>query len=111
MAYANEAKTQLLGVPPELIEEHGAVSEPVALAMAEGIARTRRRGRGVGVTGIAGPGRRHGGKAGGNRRRRGGRRIGRRARASSGSSASASMVKFQASQAALDMVRRMLQGA
>ena len=41
ITYANAAKTELLGVPPEMIEAHGAVSEPVALAMAEGI-RTRR---------------------------------------------------------------------
>jgi nicotinamide-nucleotide amidase len=56
VAYSNRAKTDLLGVPGELIRDHGAVSEPVALAMAEGI-----RGRagvdvGIGITGIAGPG-------------------------------------------------------
>lgn len=55
VAYANWAKEELLGVPPELLASHGAVSEPVARAMAEG-ARSRGRATwGVGVTGIAGP--------------------------------------------------------
>ena len=53
--YSNEAKTQLLDVPAELIREHGAVSEPVGLAMAEGIKVKAHAGVGVGVTGIAGP--------------------------------------------------------
>jgi len=55
VAYSNEAKSALLGVPAELIRAHGAVSEPVARAMAEG---ARARGDatfGIGVTGIAGP--------------------------------------------------------
>lgn len=62
VTYSNEAKTALLGVPPELIAAHGAVSEPVALAMAAGAragAQARRPGQGVwavAVTGIAGPG-------------------------------------------------------
>jgi len=43
-------------VPPELLAEHGAVSEPVARAMAEGVRRTLGSDYGVGVTGIAGPG-------------------------------------------------------
>jgi nicotinamide-nucleotide amidase len=56
VVYANEAKTALAGVPAELIERHGAVSEEVARALAEG-ARTRLGADvGVGVTGIAGPG-------------------------------------------------------
>jgi len=55
VCYSNAAKTEVLGVPAALISAHGAVSEPVALAMADGI-----RGRGsceigLGVTGIAGP--------------------------------------------------------
>jgi nicotinamide-nucleotide amidase len=55
VAYSNAAKTDLLDVPPALIAEHGAVSEPVALAMAHG-ARARAKSEiGVGVTGIAGP--------------------------------------------------------
>ena len=107
VVYSNEAKTELLGVSPDLLREHGAVSEPVALAMAEGIKTRARAGVGVGVTGIAGP-------TGGTpekpvgmvvvsavtdeeRRVRTFRFFGER-----------EQVKFQASQAALDMVRRML---
>ncbi|MDX2034619.1 MAG: competence/damage-inducible protein A [Blastocatellia bacterium] len=56
VSYSNEAKIALLGVPKELIEEHGAVSEPVAKAMAEGIRRRAGSTFGIGVTGIAGPG-------------------------------------------------------
>jgi len=107
VVYSNEAKTELLGVPPDLLREHGAVSEPVALAMAEGIKTRARAGVGVAVTGIAGP-------TGGtpekpvgtvvvsavtdsDKRVRTFRFFGER-----------EQVKFQASQAALDMVRRML---
>jgi PncC family amidohydrolase len=56
IAYSNEAKIELLGVDPELIKAHGAVSEPVAQAMAEGIRARARVDVGVGITGIAGPG-------------------------------------------------------
>ncbi len=107
ITYSNAAKTELLGVPPELLEAHGAVSEPVALAMADGISARAGAGVGVGVTGIAGP-------TGGTpekpvgmvvvaavtpqeRRCRTFRFYGER-----------EPVKFQASQAALDMVRRLL---
>lgn len=55
VTYANEAKIQHLGVPAELIEEHGAVSEPVAAAMAEGCLRVSGADHAVAVTGIAGP--------------------------------------------------------
>lgn len=59
VTYSNEAKTELLSVPAELLAEHGAVSEPVALAMARGaLARTPAGGGAdwaVAVTGIAGP--------------------------------------------------------
>jgi nicotinamide-nucleotide amidase len=55
VAYSNQAKCELLGVPPALIESHGAVSEPVAQAMAEGIRDRARVDVGVGITGIAGP--------------------------------------------------------
>ena len=55
MAYSNQAKTEVLGVPAELIAEHGAVSEPVALAMARGVRALARVEVGVGITGIAGP--------------------------------------------------------
>ena len=107
VAYANEAKASLLGVPHTLIDENGAVSEAVALAMAEGIRTGARVDVGVGVTGIAGPG---GGTADkpvgtvavavvtpGTTRSRLFRFVGDR-----------EQVKFQASQAALDMVRRLL---
>ena len=104
---ANEAKVDLLGVPSELIETHGAVSEPVAVAMADGVRVRAAIDVGVGVTGIAGPG---GGTAE--------KPVGTVAIAAViGSTTSVrtfrfhgerEQVKFQASQAALDMVRRML---
>jgi nicotinamide-nucleotide amidase len=55
VAYSNAAKTALLGVSPALIEAHGAVSEPVAAAMAEGARERAEAEIGVGITGIAGP--------------------------------------------------------
>jgi nicotinamide-nucleotide amidase len=55
VAYANEAKVELLDVDPGLIEEHGAVSEPVAEAMAEGALRRFEADTAVAITGIAGP--------------------------------------------------------
>jgi nicotinamide-nucleotide amidase len=56
VAYSNEAKTLLLGVPAELIGAHGAVSEPVARAMAAGVRDLAGSTVGIGITGIAGPG-------------------------------------------------------
>jgi len=56
ITYSNELKTKLAGVPAAMIAEHGAVSEPVARAMAEGVRRSLRSHWGVGITGIAGPG-------------------------------------------------------
>jgi nicotinamide-nucleotide amidase len=56
VTYSNEAKEELLGVSRALLEIHGAVSEPVARAMAEGALRHAHAERGVAVTGIAGPG-------------------------------------------------------
>ena len=56
IAYDNAPKVELLGVPPALIEEHGAVSEPVVRAMATGAARLFQAGAALSVTGIAGPG-------------------------------------------------------
>jgi nicotinamide-nucleotide amidase len=56
VAYANDAKTGLLEVDPDLIERHGAVSEQVAAAMAEGALRRFEADTAVAVTGIAGPG-------------------------------------------------------
>ena len=56
VAYSNEAKVDLLGVPAELIERHGAVSPEVAEAMADGGLSRFDAQLGVGITGIAGPG-------------------------------------------------------
>jgi len=56
VCYSNELKTKLVGVPPSLIEAHGAVSKPTAQALAEGIRQRAAASLGVGVTGIAGPG-------------------------------------------------------
>jgi len=55
-AYHDRAKTSLLGVPPELIEAHGAVSVEVAEALADGARRAFGADVGIGLTGIAGPG-------------------------------------------------------
>jgi nicotinamide-nucleotide amidase len=55
VAYSNEAKVELLGVDPELIDVHGAVSEPVADAMADGALRRFDADTAVSITGIAGP--------------------------------------------------------
>jgi len=56
ISYSNDAKRDLLGVPPALLERHGAVSAETALAMAEGARRVFGADVGVAVTGIAGPG-------------------------------------------------------
>jgi nicotinamide-nucleotide amidase len=56
VVYSNEAKTDLAGVPPELIARVGAVSPEVALALADGAAGRFSAAVGVGITGIAGPG-------------------------------------------------------
>jgi nicotinamide-nucleotide amidase len=56
VTYTNELKIQMLGVPPEMLDEHGAVSEPVARAMAEGVRRAFHGDYGAGITGVAGPG-------------------------------------------------------
>ncbi|MEQ1573422.1 MAG: competence/damage-inducible protein A [Vicinamibacterales bacterium] len=107
VAYSNEAKTELLGVNADIIAEHGAVSEPVALAMANGIRSRARVDVGVGVTGIAGP-------DGGTPEKPVGTVVVAAATADWSRSrvfhfaGDRAQVKFQASQAALDMVRRML---
>jgi nicotinamide-nucleotide amidase len=56
VAYANEAKVELLGVDPALIAEHGAVSSEVAEAMAAGAIRRLQADTAVAITGVAGPG-------------------------------------------------------
>ena len=55
VTYANEAKTRVLGVEPILLLEHGAVSAPVAEAMAEGIRSRAETDFGLSITGVAGP--------------------------------------------------------
>lgn len=56
VTYSNEAKTELLGVPSEMIAQHGAVSEEVARAMAHGAVAHSRAQVALAVTGVAGPG-------------------------------------------------------
>jgi nicotinamide-nucleotide amidase len=108
IAYGYEDKTTLLGVPAELIAAHGAVSEPVAVAMAEGIRARTSADVVVGITGIAGPG-------GGTPTKPVGTVVIAVIVASQPAYVrtysffgNRAMVKFQATQAALDRVRRML---
>ena len=111
VVYSNESKIDLLGVPADLIAAHGAVSEPVAQAMATAMARIAHTDVAVGVTVIAGPG-------GGTPEKPVGMvaiatawiRNGRTdARVRTFNFVGGrEMVRFQASQAALDMVRRWL---
>ena len=56
VTYSNDSKERLLGVPHELLQEHGAVSEPVARAMAEGARKLAASDYALSVTGVAGPG-------------------------------------------------------
>ena len=56
VAYANEAKVKHLGIDREVLAAHGAVSRPVALAMAQGAAAVFGADCGIGITGVAGPG-------------------------------------------------------
>lgn len=56
VTYSNAAKIEMIGVPADLIDKHGAVSEPVARAMVEGALRNSRAQVALAVTGIAGPG-------------------------------------------------------
>jgi nicotinamide-nucleotide amidase len=56
VCYSNQSKVELLGVPEQLIAQHGAVSEPVAAAMANGVRERSGTDLGLSVTGIAGPG-------------------------------------------------------
>jgi nicotinamide-nucleotide amidase len=108
VAYSNVVKSLLADVPAELIQAHGAVSEPVAVALAEGIRARVGSDIGVGITGIAGP-------SGGSQVKP----VGTVAISVVGPDGPArvrtfwflggrTQVKFNASQAALDMVRRML---
>ena len=56
ISYANEIKESLLGVPAAMLAQYGAVSEPVARAMAEGARKALQADIAVSVTGLAGPG-------------------------------------------------------
>lgn len=56
VSYSNRSKEEILGVTPETLRAHGAVSRETAMAMAEGVRRTSGASLGIGVTGIAGPG-------------------------------------------------------
>ncbi len=56
VTYSNDAKARMIGVPPQLIAEHGAVSEEVARAMAEGALAQSAADVAIAVTGVAGPG-------------------------------------------------------
>ncbi|MEO7274326.1 MAG: competence/damage-inducible protein A [Vicinamibacterales bacterium] len=109
VAYSNDIKTAFADVPAELIVEHGAVSEPVAAAMAEGIRARMHASIGVGITGIAGPG-------GGSEAKPVGT-IAIAVAAPSGTTVktvrfngSRAQIKHYATQSALDMVRRRLGG-
>jgi len=55
VSYSNELKHSLLGVPDELIEKYGAVSEQTAIAMAEGVVKSTGSTYGISITGISGP--------------------------------------------------------
>ena len=107
VAYSNEAKINLLGISPDLIEKHGAVSSQVAKAMAQGIREKAQSSFGLAVTGIAGP-------AGGTPEKPVGLVYTALAwdRGSEVSKnlflGSRDIIKFQSSQKALDMVRRHL---
>lgn len=56
VTYSNQAKEEMLGVPAAMLRQHGAVSEPVARAMAEGAIRNSTAQLSVAITGVAGPG-------------------------------------------------------
>ena len=56
ISYTDEVKHRILGVPSAVLEEYGAVSEPVARAMAEGVRKLLEADASVSVTGLAGPG-------------------------------------------------------
>jgi nicotinamide-nucleotide amidase len=108
VAYDNEAKVDWLDVPRDLLAQHGAVSEPVAMAMAEGIRARTGAEVAVGITGIAGPG-------GGTLEKPVGTVViavivpGCAAHVRTYSFVGGrDMVKFQSTQAALDRLRRMI---
>jgi competence/damage-inducible protein CinA-like protein len=116
VCYSNRSKTELVGVAPSLIDAHGAVSEEVAAAMARGIRNSASSDVGIGITGIAGP-------DGGTPAKPVGTVCVAVIVQHDGANEPASwartfpfvggreMVKFQATQAAMNMLRLMLTGA
>jgi nicotinamide-nucleotide amidase len=109
VVYSDRAKTEMLGVPKEVIDAHGAVSSEVAAAMAMGIREAARTDLGLSVTGIAGP-------TGGTEKKPVGLVFMALASSAGVKTAehrflgSRDQVRFRASQMALDMVRRYLIG-
>jgi nicotinamide-nucleotide amidase len=111
VVYSNQSKIDLLRVPSALIEQHGAVSEPVAEAMAVGMMNGSGADLAVGITGVAGP-------SGGTAEKPVGMVVIAAAWRRSGTietrvrtfnfPGGREMIRFQASQAALDMLRRWL---
>jgi nicotinamide-nucleotide amidase len=107
VCYTNESKTSWLGVPITLIEEYGAVSEPVAKAMAAGIRAKTSADVGIAITGIAGPG-------GGTPEKPVGTvaiavsALGEERVRTFGFFGGRELVKFQSTQAALNMLRLLL---
>jgi nicotinamide-nucleotide amidase len=107
VTYSNESKIELAGIPPLVLEMQGAVSEEVARGLAEGIRERLATTIGIGVTGIAGPG-------GGSEEKP----VGTVFIAVAGSAETViqrhlftggrDKVRWQASQAALDLARRVL---
>jgi len=110
VAYGNRAKTDLLGVAPATIEAEGAVSEAVAVALAEGARARGGADVGVGVTGIAGPGGATPAKPVGMVCIAVALADGTKAVRTFQFPGEREVVKRQASQAALEMVRRALAG-
>lgn len=107
VVYSNRAKTEMLGVPVATIEANGAVSEPVALAMAQAVRAQGHAHVGVGITGIAGPGGATPGKPVGTVVIAVTTPVGEQVR-TFGFIGHREMVKFQSTQAALNMLRLLM---
>ena len=109
IAYDNDVKSETLGVPPALMEEHGAVSEPVAISMSLGARTVAGADLGVAITGIAGP-------TGGTADKPVGTvwiALADRTRAAARHmrfSGDRNEIRYRATQAALDLIRRKLAG-
>ncbi len=108
VVYSNQLKTELAGVPEDMIHRHGAVSREVAAALAEGIRYRCESTLGVGITGVAGPRRRNAGQAGGSRLSCGRQRLAEPKSSNATSRGDRKRIRRFASTMALDMVRRAL---